>query len=99
MTTHFRVMRALSLSMALVAAAAPIALADSPAGRQTGSPAVQQLARASSTSVVPNNGLCGAQYGVPMADCDEPHVTQHASTGAAGGVDYRGFPYNLPSGS
>jgi hypothetical protein len=97
MTTHFGVMRALTLAMALSVPGASIALADSPASLQAGYRATQtaQAPRA----VVANNGLCGAQYGAPMADCDRANAAQHATAGAAGGIDYQGFPYNLPSGS
>ena len=94
MSTQFRIMRAMALSAALLAPTTSFALADSPASLQAGPPAARQTAQV----VVPNNGLCGAQYGVPMAECDEPHATQHAENGAAGGIDYQGFPYNLPSG-
>jgi hypothetical protein len=97
MTIHFRVLRAMAVSIALSAPGASIALADSPASLQAGAPAVAYTAQAPSTLVVPNNGLCGAQYGVPMADCDKPNAAQHAK-GAANGVDYQGFPYNLSSG-
>ena len=90
MTTHFRVLRAMVLSAALSVPGASIALADSPASLQAGSPAQStDIER----PVVPNNGLCGAQYGVPMANCDAPR----SNAVAPGGVDYQGFPYNLPS--
>ena len=91
MTTPFRLMRALALSAAFLTPAASIALADSPAALQAGSWA---SVRSVSKPVVPNNGLCGAQYGVPMADCDTPIASRGV---APGGIDYLGFPYNLPS--
>lgn len=57
MTTQFRVMRAMALSTTLLAPAASIARADSPASLRTGSPAAKQTA---GTMVVPNKSLCSA---------------------------------------
>jgi hypothetical protein len=96
MTIHFRALRAMAVSAALLAPGASIALADSPGSLQAGSPAEQTVP--SSRAVVANNGLCSAQYGVPMADCDRPGATRHAAGGGAGAIDYQGFPYNLPNG-
>jgi hypothetical protein len=95
MTTQFGVIRAVALAMALSASGASIALADSAtdAKAQAGT-STQQVAQGSET-IVPNNGLCNAQFGVPMADCDRPHAMQQDRTGAAGNIDYLGFPYNL----
>lgn len=93
MTAPFRLMRALALSAAFLAPAASIALADSPAALQAGSWQSNGAATVE-RPVVPNNGLCNARYGVPMADCDVPHAGKAASPG---GIDYQGFPYNLPN--
>jgi hypothetical protein len=97
MTIHFRALRAMAVSDALLAPGASIALADSPGSLQAGSPALEQTVPAS-RAVVANNGLCGAQYGVPMADCDHLGATRHAAGDGAGAIDYQGFPYNLPDG-
>jgi hypothetical protein len=94
MTTQFRVIRAMALAMALSAPMASVALADSPANPQSGS-SIGKVAQA--PSVVPNNGLCNAQFGVPMADCDTPQA-KHAISSQPGRVDYQGFPYNLSTG-
>ena len=99
MTTQFRVLRAMAVSAALLTSGASIALADTPGSLQADSWLGAPTAQAPSTVVDPNNGLCGAQYGAPMADCDRPNATQQAKAGAANGTDYQGFPYNLSSGS
>jgi hypothetical protein len=101
MTTTLRFpasIRVAMLSTSLLLTGASIALADAPTtvsqnvGTQLAARQTDPTQR--SAAVLPNNGLCSAQDGVPMADCDVPHAAQ------AGGsqIDFRGFPYNLPSG-
>ena len=104
MTTHSHVIRAMALSVALLAPGASIALADSPASLQAGFDEARQAAPASTTmaqapgSIGRNNGLCNPRHGVPMSDGDTSSATPNARTGAANGSDHQCFPYNLRSG-
>ena len=61
MTTHFRALRAMALSMALLAPGASIALADSPASLQAGSPAAPLPQTHSTAPLTPMStpGLAG----------------------------------------
>jgi hypothetical protein len=97
MTTRFRLMRATALSVALLAPIASVALADTPAKPQADSSG-GRVAQRPNIAVVPNNGLCNAQDGVPMAGCDTPQAKQPAKSGAPNGIDYHGFPYSLGMG-
>ena len=81
----------------MLAPIASVAMADKPASRQADSSG-RRVAQRPNTAVVPNNGLCNAKYGVPMADCDIPQAKQPAKSGVPNGIDYHGFPYNLGMG-